>query len=607
MSGICGIIYFDGSSVEPSLLQDWTNYLAYRGPDDRGLWYQDHVGLGHTLLRTTTEAATEAQPYSLNNQVYITADVRLDDRSHLITKLQKAACPVQPSDPDVVLLLYAYQVWGEQCLEHLLGDFAFALWDARQQRLFCARDHFGVKPFFYTRTGRFLAFSNTLNCLRLHPDVSNDLNELAIADFLLFDTNQNLETTTFKDIQRLQAAHTLSVTPDGQIHKRRYWSFQLPSQTRYHSEAEYIEGFNHYLDLAVRDRTRTDKVALMLSGGLDSSAIALSSYRQAPQPQIRAFTVVYRHLIPDYEEEYAQAATHALQIPHDCFAADDYALYQDHNHPDYYFPEPQPTARVGVHFDWLRQMAQHSRVAFYGQGGDEGFKLATVSEALRGMSWLDLGSDVWQCWSQYGLRPPWGTGLRNLLQKRRVSPWRCPVWLNEDFVHRWQLGDRMAAIQAQSCFPLDQPPRSRAFHSLPPSPLWNLNFETYDPGVSRLPLEVRLPFLDLRLLNYLLSLPPIPWCVDKTLLRLALREKLPSTVCDRPKTPLSVNPVVARLQKGDRPWQVLPHLKELDPYINRKQLQEITSSKMNSQQVWQCLRPLNLGYWLAATCSFPSL
>jgi len=607
MSGICGIIYFDGSSVEPSLLQDWTNYLAYRGPDDRGLWYQDHVGLGHTLLRTTTEAATEAQPYSLNNQVYITADVRLDDRSHLITKLQKAACPVQPSDPDVVLLLYAYQVWGEQCLEHLLGDFAFALWDARQQRLFCARDHFGVKPFFYTRTGRFLAFSNTLNCLRLHPDVSNDLNELAIADFLLFDTNQNLETTTFKDIQRLQAAHTLSVTPDGQIHKRRYWSFQLPSQTRYHSEAEYIEGFNHYLDLAVRDRTRTDKVALMLSGGLDSSAIALSSYRQAPQPQIRAFTVVYRHLIPDYEEEYAQAATHALQIPHDCFAADDYALYQDHNHPDYYFPEPQPTARVGVHFDWLRQMAQHSRVAFYGQGGDEGFKLATVSEALRGMSWLDLGSDVWQCWSQYGLRPPWGTGLRNLLQKRRVSPWCCPVWLNEDFVHRWQLGDRMAAIQAQSCFPLDQPPRSRAFHSLPPSPLWNLNFETYDPGVSRLPLEVRLPFLDLRLLNYLLSLPPIPWCVDKTLLRLALREKLPSTVCDRPKTPLSVNPVVARLQKGDRPWQVLPHLPELDPYINRKQLQEITSSKMNSQQVWQCLRPLNLGYWLAATCSFPSL
>lgn len=598
MSGICGIIYFDGTAVEPSLLQDWTNYLAYRGPDDRGIWYRDNVGLGHTLLRTTPETAPEAQPYGLNEQIYITADVRLDDRSHLIAKLQSASCPVQASDSDGVLLLYAYQVWGEKCLEHLLGDFAFALWDARQQRLFCARDPFGVKPFFYTWTGRFLAFSNTLNCLRLHPDISNDLNELAIADFLLFDTNQDLETTTFKDIQRLQAAHTLSVTPNGKVQKRRYWAFQLPQQIRLHSEAEYLEGFHHYLDLAVRDRTPPDKVAVMLSGGLDSSAIALSSSRQTPQPQIHAFTVIYRHLIPDCEEEYAQSVTDTLQIPHHCFAADDYALYQDYNHPDYRFPEPQPTARVGIHFHWLQQMAQNSRVAFYGQGGDEGFKFATVSEALRGMSWLDLGMDVWQCWQQYRLRPPWGTGLRNLWQKRQNKSDPCPIWLNEDFVNRWQLGDRIATIQAQYRFPLDKPPRSRAFHSLPPSPLWNLNFETYDPGVSRLPLEVRLPFLDLRLLNYLLSLPPIPWCVDKTLLRLALREKLPSKLCDRPKTPLSVNPVVARLQQGDRPWQILPDLKELDPYVNRQQLQEITSSKMNSQQVWQNLRPLNLGYWL---------
>ena len=110
---------------------------------------------------------------------------------------------------DEELILSAYEKWGEDCVKHLTGDFAFAIWDERSQRLFCARDHFGVKPFFYTYINGNFNFSSTLNDLR--PGVSNRLNEIAIGDYLLFGVNQDNSTTIFQDIQRLPPGHTLTL------------------------------------------------------------------------------------------------------------------------------------------------------------------------------------------------------------------------------------------------------------------------------------------------------------------------------------------------------------------------------------------------------------
>ena len=95
-------------------------------------------------------------------------------------------------------------------MQHLRGDFAFAIWDARKKLLFCARDHFGVKPFYYSDLGELFLFSNTLDCLRLHPEVSDELNDAAIGDFLLFGLNCDAATTTFRDIRRLPAAHAMT-------------------------------------------------------------------------------------------------------------------------------------------------------------------------------------------------------------------------------------------------------------------------------------------------------------------------------------------------------------------------------------------------------------
>ena len=121
---------------------------------------------------------------------------------------------------DAELILEAYRAWGDECVAHLLGDFAFATWDAARRRLFCARDHFGVRPFYYARAGEPLVFGSSLDELRRRPGVSGRLHEPAIADFLLFGYNQDPEATTFADIRSLAPGHSL-VYEDGKVRTRR--------------------------------------------------------------------------------------------------------------------------------------------------------------------------------------------------------------------------------------------------------------------------------------------------------------------------------------------------------------------------------------------------
>jgi asparagine synthase (glutamine-hydrolysing) len=191
MSGITGLLSLDGGPVDGQILSRLTGLMAFRGPDAQETWSGGRVGFGHTMLRTTFESQGERQPCSLDDDLWIVADARVDGRSELCRKLRSSGHDCHQSATDAELILHAYRAWGDECVRHLLGDFVFAIWDASRERLFCARDHFGVKPFFYARAGNCLVFSNTLNCVREHPGVSDELNDRAIADFLLFGMNQD--------------------------------------------------------------------------------------------------------------------------------------------------------------------------------------------------------------------------------------------------------------------------------------------------------------------------------------------------------------------------------------------------------------------------------
>src|SRR5437016_1845337 len=148
MSGIVGILNLDEAPVDRALLRGMTDAMSFRGPDAQEIWVQGHVGFGHTLLKTTDESEHEQQPFTLDHQLWIVADARVDAQEELISKLNAHGEPVKRGVTDVELLLRAYRIWGEGCVDHLFGDFSFAIWDTAQRRLFCARDHFGIKPFY---------------------------------------------------------------------------------------------------------------------------------------------------------------------------------------------------------------------------------------------------------------------------------------------------------------------------------------------------------------------------------------------------------------------------------------------------------------------------
>ena len=248
--------------------------LERRGPDRTGLWQKGQVGLGHTLLATTTESLFEHMPLSHSaSGCTITADVRLDNREQLLTALCLTDRKHTIGDGEIIL--HAYLLWHESCVEHLLGDFAFAIHDSRKKVLFCARDQFGVRPFYYYfNSSRFFLFASEPRAIITLAKVPNILNEGRIADFLISQLEGIDKISTFyQEVYRLAPAHTLIISPDGmQVH--RYWKLEPGPELTLGSDEAYAEAFLEVFTEAVRCRLRSaGPVGSMLSGGMDSGSI----------------------------------------------------------------------------------------------------------------------------------------------------------------------------------------------------------------------------------------------------------------------------------------------------------------------------------------------
>ncbi len=182
---------------------------------------------------------------------------------------------VQDTIGDAEIILQAYLLWHEACVEHLLGDFAFAIHDSRHKTLFCARDHFGVRPFYYHySSGRFFVFASEPRAILALKKVPNKLNEGRIADFLISQLEGIDKTSTFyEEVYRLPPAHTLTISPDS-MQIKRYWKLEPGPELQLDSDEAYAEAFLEVFTEAVRCRLRSaGPVGSMLSGGMDSGSI----------------------------------------------------------------------------------------------------------------------------------------------------------------------------------------------------------------------------------------------------------------------------------------------------------------------------------------------
>ena len=318
MSAITGLCFLDGREVSRDLLVRMIGTMPHRSADGSEVWTSGPVGLAHGAFHTTPESLDETLPLTnAAGTITITADARIDNRRELVEALSIPARSGAIADSE--LILAAYEAWGQGCLDHLVGDFAFAIWDEPRGQLFCARDHFGVKPFYYHhQPGQAFIFGTEIKAI-LEAGAPAKLNEVRVADYLI-GLREDPQITIYEDIWRLPAAHAITLR-EGNVQIRRYYELAPAEDVPQDASDEwYDERFRELFIEAVRCRVRSAfPVGSQLSGGMDSSAVTCVArdVLQEENRDLHTFSLVFEETKECDERPYVDAVTEqGGTIPH---------------------------------------------------------------------------------------------------------------------------------------------------------------------------------------------------------------------------------------------------------------------------------------------------
>ncbi|NEZ67165.1 lasso peptide isopeptide bond-forming cyclase [Leptolyngbyaceae cyanobacterium CCMR0082] len=394
MSGIVGIYHLDQRLVESSDLHQMVDILDHRGPDGSDTWYRESIGLGHCMLWTTLESLHEQLPL-VKGDLTITADARIDNRDELAQVLTLPDRPLEKVT-DSEFILAAYEKWGSDCPEHLLGDFAFGIWDGQKQQLFCARDHLGVKPFYYFhQESNTFAFASEIKGLLCLDWIPQQINEVRIADYLALMFEDKV-VTTFENIFRLPPASRLWADASG-IRVETYWQLDSNYELKLESDDAYAEAFREIFIEAVRCRLRSAfSVGSHLSGGLDSSSVSCVARKilsETTGETLHTFSNIFDTVKECDERSYIdEVLKQGGYTPH-YIHADAFGPLTDVEQIWNY--EDEPILGPSHHYPWRLNQAAHEedvRIVFDGFDGD-----SVVSHGLDRLRELALQ----QKWSEF--------------------------------------------------------------------------------------------------------------------------------------------------------------------------------------------------------------
>lgn len=568
MSGITGAISRVGQPVIHRELEAMVSVLAHRGPDGAGLWAEGPVGLGHRLLITTPESALERLPFT-SHGLSITADARIDNREDLAKQLGLDLRLLhETTDPQ--LILFAYLHWGKDCPEKLLGDFAFAIWDSRAQEIFCARDPFGVKPFYYALNEEWFLFGSEIKAILCSPHASRRLNEAWLARFLLPVSDFSDKTSTYyTGVLRLPPAHSLVVSPRSSA-LSCYWELDPEREIHFKDEADYVEGLKEHFTRAVRVRMRSAfPVGSTLSGGLDSSSIACTLRNLSSAvggPPVHTFSAVFQDAPEADESEYIHAVLdQGGFIPH-MLHPDQGSPFVDIERVLWHLDEPFYGINYFMPWSFYRSASENGvRVLMDGTDGDTtishgmdyfevlaqshnwkqfatearavtrnfdhpgyasvasilyGYGTPYLTRLARQGKWIRFARDVQQVgelfhvsrkrlavnWGVKPLLPPGALFAIQRIRGKKLPPKPFPAHIAPEFLRR---------LEAQGFF-------QRSNHSGVPARQNGRALHAYFLNIGMLPytleminrlssafaVDVRVPFCDRQLVEYCLALPP---------------------------------------------------------------------------------------------------
>ncbi|GKI14894.1 asparagine synthetase B [Oscillospiraceae bacterium] len=379
---MCGITGFTGHrSDKQKILKAMTAAIAHRGPDGAGEYYADGVALGHRRLSIIDLAGGTQPMFNEDKTLAVVFNGEIYNFMELRGELAEAGHVFATDHSDTEVLLHGYEEWGEGMLARLRGMFAFALWDEKDKSLFCARDHFGIKPLYYYQNGRgeFL-FGSEIKSFLPHPGFEKKLNEDQLELYLTYQYSPG-ENTFFEGVKKLPPAHFLR-WKDGEVSVRRYWepSFE-PDGSR--TLEDWETEIQHKMAESVAAHKISDvEVGSFLSSGVDSSYMAHLAHVD------KTFTVGFADKQYD-ETDYAAGFSKFLGVENYAYRIEPEEYWQNLPKIQYHMDEPLADAASVALYFVNREAAKQVKVCLSGEGADEFFGGYNIYKEPFTVSWYD--------------------------------------------------------------------------------------------------------------------------------------------------------------------------------------------------------------------------
>jgi len=531
MSGIFGLYYRNQRMVDRETLYKMGESMLHRGPDGIDVWFDRNIGIGNCMFHTTPESVGEILPYIDEvNGLVITVDARIDAREELAKKLGLYE-RLKDGIPDSHLILAAYRKWQTKCVNHLVGDFAFLIWDKKREQLFCARDHLGVKPFYYHLSDQVFAVASEVRAILRIPEVPKQINEARIADYLV-DQLEGIDkiSTFYESITKLPPAHILIISKEKKLIEK-YWDLDPETEIRYQSDNEYVEAFHEIFKESVRDRLRCNgKATSMLSGGNDSSYV-VGTARQLMQDEGSAPLPVYSGVSerdPDCRETHfiksviAQGGTESIKVnPGEFFGYEQELLATDGSLEELF--------DIGMTIPmvfYLMARDRGQRVMLDGVEGDLVHSLSTSYPAslFRSGYYARAINESFDTWrhtygKQVSLNYTFKATIRAALIPDFLRRWRRKLRaksmqsntlkgniINRDFAREMDIESRLSRLDGYSSLGINANLREKQVQNIM-HPYLVTALERYDRIAAICTIEPRHPLLDKRLVEFSVSLP----------------------------------------------------------------------------------------------------
>ncbi|WP_442496789.1 asparagine synthase (glutamine-hydrolyzing) [Methylobacter sp. sgz302048] len=556
MCGIVGKLSLDGrQSVNPDLIKRMADVIAHRGPDGEGRHVKGPIGLGHRRL-SIIDLNTGSQPMcNEDGTVWIVFNGEIYNYLSLRSEL-KAQGHIFKSATDTEVIVHLYEELGAECVSRLQGMFAFAIWDERKQMLLLARDRVGIKPLYYTDTGKALLFASEIKSLLVDPSVTRRISARSIDRFLTYYYLPGNDTL-FENIYKLDPGHYLTVSK-GRIRKRRYWNLQF-NTAHWERFEDATKSLQDLLMNTVKDHMISDvPVGVLLSGGVDSTGVLRYATEQSGQP-LHTFTVGFDgEAFPD-ERPYARLAAQHYGAIHQeiTINAGEFGDLL----PKYIWHMEEPVCEPPAFALYLvSRLARESsvKVLLSGEGGDEAFGGYNKYRKLLALERLKSVLGGAKSPLSFGVDALAHLGWERIRKYARI----IDLPLSQYYFSCTATPDTPFNRQKKSLYQKDfldllgpgisHGPTRSLFEQADSLPL--LHQMLYVDTKSWLPddllvkadkmtmatsVELRVPLLDFQVLEFAASLPPhfkVKGLTTKRILKEALRDSVPDAILKRKKS-----------------------------------------------------------------------